>query len=500
MQILSHLIQSRWSACLYILCLFASSAIAQTESDSSYDATVTSRHTVTIHGKSLSYKTCVGYLSLRDEQNQVHGRMFYRGYTTDGQPSDPRRPIIFLWNGGPGSSAALLELGALGPRRIPDKASGSPGTGLVDNDDTWLQFADLVFVDPISTGYSYATSAEYQKEFLSDSGDADAMAEFIRLYLAHYRIQGMPIYLMGESYGTYRAAGVTDILIRRGIPVTGVVLLSALLSLDVNPDLAHAFLLPNYAAAAFAQKQLHGTLATNLAQTAEEVRHWAEGPYLEALVEGDRLSKVEKMDVAMRLASYTGVPTEEWMKNDLRLSPDKYAVEVLKPGGTRYVGHYDTRIIGALTTPDVNYAVDKDPSLDNGVDDRIVLYLRGDLGWKSDMPYSGPFGGRWPSPTTFRGDWTAMRWSRDEKSPDRAALLGAALHAEPGLRILIASGYFDLATPFPAIEYSIDHLFLAPSERARIQYVCYPGGHAAYMDPVVRKQLFSDVAAFVAAR
>jgi carboxypeptidase C (cathepsin A) len=487
--------------CLGLACLLSlgisASGVAQTGISVVDDEPITTQHTISIHGELLSYKARAGYLSLRDQQNRSHGRMFFVSNIVDHGPSDPDRPIIFVWNGGPGSNAALLELGILGPKRIPDRSltSTPSGTELVDNENTWLKFADLVFVDPIYTGYSYATSPHYQNEFLSDDGDADAMAEFIRLYLPHYEAQIQPVFLVGESYGTYRAVGVADILIHRKIPVKGVILLSTILNLETNPDLAQAFLLPSYAAAAFAQKKLTGKLAINLEQTINEVRDWSEGPYLEALVQGDRLLDRDKAAVAHQLAIYSGVPSEEWIKHNLRLSPDQFAVAVLGLGGTKYVGHYDTRMVGSMPSADANYVVDQDPSLDNGEKNRIVPYLRSDLGWKSDMLYAGPFGGRWPSPHTPNGDWTAMLWNRG--SSDRANLVANALQAEPALCILIVSGEFDLATPFATAEYSIDHLFLPASERSRVKFIRYPGGHAAYVDASVRTQFSRDAAAFV---
>jgi carboxypeptidase C (cathepsin A) len=493
----TSLARAEWLGLACLICLgISASGVAQSRSEAD-DEPITTQHTVSIHGEPLSYTAHAGYLSLLDEQDRLHGRMFFVSNTVDRRQSDPERPIIFVWNGGPGSNAALLQLGALGPRRIPDRTLSSPapsGTNLVDNEDTWLKFADLVFVDPIYTGYSYAASADYQKEFLSDEGDADAMAEFIRLYLSHYQVQ-QPVFLLGESYGTYRAVGVTDILIRRKIPVKGIILLSTILNFETNPDLAHAFLLPSYAATAFAQQKLTGKLSLNLEQTIDEVREWSEGPYLTALTQGDRLSERDKAVIAEHLASYTSLPKEEWIRHNLRMSPDQYAVAVLGSGGTRYVGHYDTRMVGTMPSPDASYVVAQDPSLDNGEKARITSYLRSDLGWKSDMLYAGPFGGRWPSPATPNADWTAMLWSRS--STDRAGLIASSLHADSDLRIMIASGDFDLSTPFSAAEYSIDHLFLPASERARIKFIRYPGGHAAYIDRAVRTQFSHDAAEFV---
>ncbi|MGD0892800.1 MAG: hypothetical protein ABR923_14830 [Terracidiphilus sp.] len=465
------------------------------------DEPVVTHHKVTVHGKTLSYTARAGYLSLRDEEQTTHARMFYVSYTLDEATAQPR-PLLFAWNGGPGSNAALLELGALGPRRIdkrPETSKAGEPSPLVDNDDTWLEFADLVFVDPIDTGYSYATSSDTLKEFLNDQGDADSIAEFIRLYRSHYALEQAPLYIMGESYGTYRAAGVAEILAQRKIRLDGVVLLSSVLNFGPSEagDLSSVFLLPNYAATAFVHHRLAPELESNLEKTVNEAQSWAESDYLAALIQGDRLPAEKKKAIAEKLARYTGIASDTWEKADLRMEPDQFAVDVLGPDKLEYVGHYDTTVIGKLSHKGEPYNVDADPSLANGVDAIIYGYLRNDLGFKTDAFYKGPFGGGWPSATSFRGDWTSVRWNRGTQSRDRGLSLVSALHSTPGLRVLITAGYFDFSTPFAATEYSVSHLGLDPETRKRIKFVRYEGGHAAYMAPKVRAQFAEDVKAFV---
>jgi carboxypeptidase C (cathepsin A) len=469
------------------------------------DEPIITHHNATLQGHSLSYTARTGYLSIRDEEQVVHGRIFYVSYTLDQPATAPPRPLLFAWNGGPGANASLLELGALGPRSIQGNVnSANPRLRpeLVDNEDTWLQFADLVFVDPINTGYSYATAPEYLKEFLNDQGDADAMAEFIRLYRSHFELQRSPLFLAGESYGTYRAVGVAEILAHRDIPLNGIMLLSTTLNpnADESPDLSAVFLLPNYAATAFVHHRLAPNLQADLEQTINEVQHWAESDYLAALSRGDRLAPEQKAAIAQKLARYTSVGSDLWVKNGLILLPDQFAQEVLGSDKLEYVGHYDTRIIGKLTHKGEPYNVSKDPSLDNGVHDVILGYLRNELGWKIDALYAGPFGGRWPSPTSPRADWTAVRWDKDTDSyPDRGKVLAEALRSTPDLRVIIASGYYDFSTPFAATEYAVSHLNLDPELRKRISFVRYQGGHAAYMDPKVRVRIFQDMQAFITA-
>jgi carboxypeptidase C (cathepsin A) len=471
------------------------------------DEPVVTHHKMTLHGQPVSYTARTGYLAIRDEEQAIHARMFYTAYSLDSAKSSNPRPLLFAWNGGPGSNAALLELAGLGPKRInkdPGPSNPRHPSPLVDNEETWLQFADLVFVDPINTGYSYATSPDTLKEFLNDRGDADSIAEFIRLYRQHYDLQLTPLFLMGESYGTFRAAGVADILAKRKIPLDGVILLSSVLKLggDRDSDLSSVFLLPNYTATAWVHHRLAPELESKLAPTVDEAQRWAESDYLQALAQGNRLPADRKKAIAQKLARYTGIPAETWEQADLKLDPDTFASTVLGPEGTaklEYAAHYDTSMTGKLSHPGAPYNVDADPSLDNGVEALVGTYLRDELGFKTDAFHAGPFGGGYPSPTSFRADWASVRWNRGVEPEDRGEALADALHKTPALRIFVAHGYYDLSTPFAATEYTLSHLDLSPAERKRITLVRYEGGHAAYINPQVRAQFSHDVQAFVAA-
>ncbi len=461
---------------------------------------LTSQHSVKVAGADLPYTATAGYLPIRDEQGQVHAQMFFVYYAAGHKKDSEPRPLVFVWNGGPGSNASLLELGALGPRRILSATeAGGPDRTLIDNDDTWLRFADLVFVDPVFTGYSYATTEEYQRAFLSDKGDADAMGEFIRSFRVHFQTQSEPVFLLGESYGTYRAVGVADLLVRRGIPVSGLILLSTILNFAPDADISSALILPNYTAAAFAQHKLDAFRMKDLSASVSESQRWAETTYIADLVQGDRLSIGEKEDAARTLQKLTGVDASIWLKANLRLTADDFALDLLGPSRDRYVGHYDTRVVGSLDRAGASYDVSKDPSLDSGVENQIVPYLRNELGWKSDAFYAGPFGGRWPSPDSPRADWTSSRWDRSGNSIDRGPILASVMLRAPKLRVLVASGYFDLSTPFAAADFTVSHLVLPAEARRRIRLVRYEGGHAAYLTSSVRRQFSHDAEAFVVA-
>jgi carboxypeptidase C (cathepsin A) len=470
----------------------------------SEDEPVATHHEIHSHGQTLGYTARAGFIAIRDEEQVVHGRIFYVSYTLDRPASAPPRPLLFVWNGGPGSNAALLELAGLGPRRIdraPGPSASKQPAPLVDNEDTWLQFADLVFVDPINTGYSYATSPEYLKDFLNDKGDEDSIAEFIRLYRVHNGLQLAPLYLMGESYGTFRGAGVADVLAKRKIPLDGVILLSCAFNLEGShdPDLRSVFLIPNYTATAWVHQRLAPDLEANLEKTVNAAQRWAESDYLAALTEGDRITPEHKKAIAQQLARFTGIPAQTWVDSNLKLDEDQFADTVLGTEKLEFAAHYDTSMTGKLSHKGEPYNVAADPSLDNGIDPVIYPYLRDELGFKTDALYAGPFGGGYPSPTSFRSDWMSQRWNAGTTYADRAAELADALAKNPSLRVFLSHGYYDLSTPFAATEYSISHLDLAPAERQRITMVRYEGGHAAYIAPKVRAQFSKDAQAFVAA-
>ncbi len=487
-----------------LLCSFGSGkhAVAQLTSDlmEREPSIRASQHTVKVEGADFPYTATAGFLPIQDEQERIHAQMFFVYYAAGHKKASGPRPLVFVWNGGPGSNASLLELGALGPKRILSAAeAGKNDRTLVDNEETWLRFADLVFVDPVFTGYSYATTDEYQRTFLSDKGDADAMAEFIRIFRVHFQTQSAPVFLLGESYGTYRAVGVADLLLRRGIPVSGLMLLSTILKFAPDADIGSALILPNYTAAAFAQHKLDASYMKDLSTTVSESQRWAETTYISDLIQGDKLSIEEKEDASRTLEKLTGVDASIWLKANLRLTADDFAIDLLGPSRDRYVGHYDTRVVGTFDRAGASYDVSKDPSLDSGVESQIVPYLRNELGWKSDAFYAGPFGGRWPSPDSPRADWTSSRWDRSGNSIDRGPMLASAMLRAPRLRLLVASGYFDLSTPFAAADYTISHLALPTEARKRIRLVRYEGGHAAYLTAVVRHQFSHDAEAFVTA-
>jgi carboxypeptidase C (cathepsin A) len=489
---------------------------ARGQDTASQSGIVVTHHQVTVAGKALRYTARAGFIPIRDnEAGDVHANLFFIAYTLDG--ASKNRPVTFLWNGGPGSNSGLVHLLGFGPKRIVAATGNMPryssaGTALVDNGDTWLTVSDLVFVDPIGTGYSRPTKAEYAAEFYQSPGDAEAVAEFIRVYRNRYDVVDAPLFLMGESYGVTRASLVSEALERRRTRVSGVILLSGGFPLpsDVSPSARAALVLPTFTAAAYTNHKLPADLQRLGIQDAIAAsKTYALGGYAKALARRDSLSQTERDAVIAQVARFTGLPTTEINKN-LLVSMDQVSTTLLGP--SMVVGHYDSRAVGPRDTTEAMYDPTTDPSLKDILDGAsVVRYMREELGFKSDLFYQGPFGGGYPPPTSFRGDWMSVRWGRwqtpaaEPAGQGRAGRggavaptpegLAAATATDPSLRVFVACGYFDLGGGCFVSEYSAQHVSadLAPRVTVRV----YGGGHAAYTDDVARRQLFADVTKFI---
>lgn len=482
------------------------------------DSTVVTHHEIMVHGQALRYTARAGFITLRDHSRQPMAKIFFVAYTLDGAENAAERPLTFLWNGGPGSPASMVELGMAGPRRAKladEYTTPPPPYELVDNQDTWLPFTDLVFVDPVGTGYSYPIKPEYGPEFWNTPGDIDSIAEFIRIYREQYERTGSPLFIGGESYGTVRAAGLAETL-EEGresnfaggsvskVALKGVLLLSGSLNFSLTSgfspgnDLPYILYLPSYTAAAFAHKKLSPGLESDFQSTLEKAEKWATTDYATALLQGDRLPAAEREAVAKQLAQFTGLDVGFVEKNNLRVNVDQFASHLLLDQGLA-LGHYDTQI--AYKAPaGAPYDVLADKSLfGDGIGSLIVPYLRNELGFKTDAFYSGPFTYGWPPPATPRGDWLAIKWNRGSRSGasfDESAELATAIRENPALEVFWASGYFDPGTAF-ATQYVLNHLNLDAAQRARVELKDYPGGHMIYLSHNNRQQLCRDVEKFI---
>ncbi|HEY8447969.1 MAG TPA: hypothetical protein VIL01_12765 [Thermomicrobiales bacterium] len=457
---------------------------------------VVRQHELQIGDKRLSYTTTTGFMPLRNERGEVEARLFFMAYTLDTDEPRGNRPLMFSFNGGPGSSSVWLHLGGLAPRRVrmlDDGAMPAPPFRLVDNEYTWLEFTDLVFIDPVDTGYSRAATPELAKQYRGVQKDIESVGEFIRLYLTRYRRWASPLFLVGESYGTFRAAGLAGHLIERGIAFNGIVLVSSILDLltarfDPGNDLPAILFLPSYAATAWYHRRLPADLQEReLTDVLAEVEAWAAGDYTLALARGANLSAEERAAVVERLARYTGLSRQYVEQSNLRIEIHRYCQELLREEG-RMVGRLDSRYTG-FATDGANDMPDFDPSMAAIRPPFTTMlndYVRGELGYECDLEYHILRSLEW--------DWG----SAEEGYPKTAHALQAAFARNPYLHLFVASGYYDLATPYFATRYTLSHLALDPTVRTQIRTEDYPVGHMVYLERGVLARLKEDVASFIA--
>jgi carboxypeptidase C (cathepsin A) len=500
------------SAC-WALVLFSSPLLAQGRSSRPPEAAarpivpklaveepVVTHHRVQAGERALSYTATAGFLPIGSESGEVEARMFFVAYTLDDAGSPAGRPVTFFWQGGPGSPAALLHLTLAGPRRIkmlPDGGMPAPPFRLVDNESTWLPQTDLVFVDPVGTGYSRAATPELNQKFWDVQGDIAAMAEFIRVYLLRFGRWDSPVFILGESYGGIRAGGVAGYLADRNVALNGVFLVSAAMSFhsrSFSPgnDLPYPLFLPTYTATAAFHGKLAPELEADLQKTLREVERWAETDYTVALMKGDRLPPEERRAAVAKLARYTGLSEAYADKADLRIEINGFRKELLRDE-RRTVGRVDSRWKGIDRA-----AVADSPEYDPGfvvyappVTAMIYTYLRDVLGVKSDLVYEY-YG--------YRN--TSMNWNYGPaRSPFRdvnmAESLRSALARNPHLRVFVAEGYYDLAVPYFSMDYTLSHMGLDPSQRTRVQVGRYPAGHSMYVQDESRVRLAQDAARFI---
>jgi carboxypeptidase C (cathepsin A) len=456
---------------------------------------VVTRHQITVNGKTLTYTATTGTLPIRNAAGEIEAQMFFVAYTADTAGKTSQRPLLFAFNGGPGSSSVWLHLGAIGPKRVnlPDDGSMPlPPFQQVDNPETWLDQADLVFVDPVGCGYSRAVKADQASKFFSLKGDIESVGEFIRLYLTRYERWSSPLFLTGESYGTTRAAGLTDNLIEHGIACNGIILISTVLnfatiSFTPGNDLPYALFLPSYTAAAWYHHRLPADFGRDLPANLREVEQWALADYIPALAKGDQLAPADQREIIQRLARYTGLD-ERYINNcNLRIEAQHFAMELLRQEQIT-VGRYDSRLTGAdifaaSETPDF------DPSL-AAVRPPFTAafndYVRRELGYKTDEEYYILGGGI--------GHWD---WGANNSFAETAEALRKAFSKNPHMKLFVASGLFDLATPYLSTDYTLDHLELTVALKRNIITARYEAGHMLYTDARSRSQLKKDVAAFI---
>ncbi len=454
---------------------------------------VVTQHEIQLGGRPLKYKAGAGMLPVKNNNGEVEAGIFYVDYIVEG---NGRRPLCFAFNGGPGAGSLWLHLGAIGPRRIrmqEDGAMPAPPYRLEDNQGTWLDKCDLVFIDPVGTGFSRATKPETARKYNGFTGDIDSVGEFIRLYLARNQRYSSPIFLAGESYGTTRAAGLAGALANKGIGLNGVILVSSILNFQTarftkGNDLPFPLFLPTYAATAWYHKKVDPAYQKDLAGMLKQVRVFAEGEYASALMKGDRLTPAERETVATKLAKFTGLSQTFLLRNDLRIEIMRFIKE-LRRGDGLTVGRLDSRLTGTdgdagAVTPEF------DPSLAAILPPythAMNQYVREELKYKTDSAYFALGGGILP--------WDYS--SAQNRFADTSDALRAAFDRNPHMKVFVANGYYDLATPFFATEYTFAHMGLAAKHRESITMKEYEAGHMMYIHVPSLLKLKADVAEFL---
>lgn len=482
------------------------SPAAPKEPTEAKDQVVVTRHQFMVGGQALSYTATAGTLVLREEAqkdgvsegHKPRARVFFVAYTLDLPDGEPQtaRPLTFSFNGGPGSSSVWLHLGLLGPRRVTMGDAGAlkgPPWGLQDNEHSLLPQTDLVFIDPVSTGYSRAEEGQKPGDFHGFGPDLDTVAEFIRLYTTRSGRWLSPKFLIGESYGTTRAAGLSGLLAQKhGLYLNGIMLVSSILdfaTVDFTPghDLAYVLHLPSYAAVAWYHGRLEGD--RTLSEVLAEVEAFADGEYSRALHLGHRLPEDERLTVADTYSRLTGLSLEVVLRNDLRVPLWRYCRELLA-GEDRMVGRLDGRFTAPVRVGDDGDAPEFDPSM-NAIQGpytaAINHLLHQELAFHSDLPYEVLTSRVWP--------WSYKEFeNRHVRVSDT---LRQAMHQNPHLKIYVASGYYDFATPYHATRHTLDHLGLDAELRGQIREVFYEAGHMMYVHLPSLEQQHHDLTAFL---
>ena len=442
---------------------------------------VKSQHTIHAGGAELAYTATAGTLVLRREDGKAKASIFFVAYTLDGATDKSRRPLTFSFNGGPGSSSVWLHMGALGPRRVNLPADGSaptPPYKVVDNDETSLKYTDLVFIDPVTTGFSRAAPGENASQFHGYDGDLEEVADFIRLYLTKFDRWASPKFLAGESYGTTRAAGLSEYLLRQdGIYLNGISLISSVLNFGTirfapGHDLPYILHIPSYTAAAWYHKKLPGDLQNGTLESAvEQSRKFAAGEYTLALMKGDKLTAGERADLAKKVARFTGLRPEFVMESNFRIVVYRYFKELLRDQ-RRTIGRYDDRLEG-IDIDSAGESAEYDPSyaaVQGAFTAAFNDYVRTELKWESDFPYEILTGKVNP--------WSYARQQNQYLNVSEP--LRQAMTQNPAMRILSMNGYYDMATPFFATEYVFSHMGLDPSLSGNVSFAYCDAGHMMY--------------------
>jgi len=455
---------------VFVFFLFPFQAFTQ---DIAPETSSVTKHSIAIGGKTINYTATAGTILIRDEKEKPQAHIFYIAYTKDGVTDKTRRPILFSFNGGPGSSSVWMHMGFLGPRRVlyDDEGFGlQPPYRLEDNVHSILDQTDLVFIDPVATGFSRMVPGEDEHKFHGVDEDIQSVGEFIRLYVTRHQRWGSPKFIIGESYGTTRAAGLTAHLQNRHrMYINGTILVSTMmLGVKSGDDLAYPLILPHYTATAWYHKQLPPDLQSKaLRDVLDEAEEFALNDYTLALIRGNDLTENEKNTVADKLARYTGLSTEYIKRSNLRVSRTRFRKELLRHEDLT-VGRLDSRYKGK-DKDSVGEVNEFDPAMAawNGpFTGAVNRYFREELKYETDLSYD-IFGNVHP--------WKGMSEAHVGEA------LRRAMTQNPFLKVLVLEGYYDGACDYFSAEYTFSHLDLRGDWKDRLRFDYYECGHMMYL-------------------
>ena len=480
----------------------------------------TSHQQIRINGSSLSYTARIGLMPIRhNDTGEVRGHFGFVWYSLDRAAGAAARPLIFLWNGGPGANSTTVHFTGFGPRRLrspDDPARPAPvATELYDNDATWLTFADLVFVDPVGTGFARPATPEFAAEFYNTLGDLASTAEFIRTFRIRFDLLNAPFFLAGESYGTWRAAGAAELLEKTGVRPAGVILISGGLAMGpAAPDaIRTALYVPARTATAFYHKALSPELLRDEPAAVAEAQTWALDVYAPAWEKRESLSDAERDRIVAGLAKYTGVPASTIDRATLSMTSPQFTSTLLRDRGVT-LGRYDMRVLqGGGTGGGAGAA-------DGAARNQILLrYMRETLGFRTDLTYQGLETG-WSAAPGGRGGGPGSRWvwnqgeaalasGTDAAGRANRAAVGSgdgppggslpwmrrAMALDPRLKLFVAAGKYDSLNSCADLEWTVAHL--EPAITTNVSLGCYAGGHMMYDTKAARLSLRNDIAAFV---
>ena len=453
------------------------------------------KHSVTINGERIEYTAVAGTIVLRDAEEKPTASIFYIAYTRNGVENVSKRPITFSFNGGPGSASIWMHLGLLGPRRVQLKDDGAavpPPYKLVDNEYSLLDETDLVFIDPVSTGFSRAVKPDEAKKFHSVESDLSSVGDFIRLYTTRNSRWDSPKFVIGESYGTTRAAGLTgELRERQHLNINGVMLVSTVLNFETisfahGNDLPYVLYLPSYTAAAWYHKKLANDLQQlPVADAVAKSQEFASTEYNGALLLGASLPKDKRAAILKELSRFSGLSEEYLDRADLRVPLSRFAEELLR-NDNRVIGRFDSRYKGYVRDR-LAGGMEYDPSFEavgGAFASTFNNYVRSDLNYQSDLPYEILNSLQWD-------------WGEQNRFLDIGDVLADSVTRNPFLKVHVSIGYYDMATPWAAVLYTFNHLQMDPELSKNITFDTYTAGHMMYLNVADLKKQKADLARFI---